>query len=564
MDLLHSDDSQTNGDISEAGMNESSKELLPKMIHNNTDVHGSGDSALWIKSSNPTGSSTAYLTDDSGDSVSPFSKKGGSGGGYNSKISNGRKYASVVILFLINLLNYMDRFTIAGVLVQIQQFFNISDSEAGLLQTIFVCSYMVAAPIFGYLGDRYNRKVIMIFGILVWSGATLGASFVTNPDFYWVFMIFRALVGIGEASYSTIAPTLIADMFEEEKRTPMYSLFFFAIPVGSGLGFVTGSAAASYFGSWEWALRVTPVLSVVVIFLMIFVIPTVKRGGADAVKPDVLEKLDAESEEKESYCNDLKHIFKNKTFMCITIGFTFMAFMAGSLSFWGPKLVAYSQVTVGALEPCTSNNCEYSSISFIFGVIICLSGFGGVILGTGISKVWKKTRKNADALLCGIGLLLAGPLMLAAFEITTYNLSISWLCIFLSNLFMCFTWTPSTDMTMYITMPSRRATANAVQILILHLFGDAGSPYIVGVISDYLRVGKPDTFATKFYALKYACYITPFACVIGGMFYLIGSLFLVADRKKVDDVLKGKSDSTIKLEIEMNEYEPVVSRESVC
>ena len=106
------------------------KELLPKMIHNNTDVHGSGDSALWIKSSNPTGSSTAYLTDDSGDSVSPFSKKGGSGGGYNSKISNGRKYASVVILFLINLLNYMDRFTIAGEFDQPQTLVSAASSVA--------------------------------------------------------------------------------------------------------------------------------------------------------------------------------------------------------------------------------------------------------------------------------------------------------------------------------------------------------------------------------------------------------------------------------------------------
>ena len=84
---------------------------------------------------------------------------------------------------------YIFLLSTTGVLVQIQQFFNISDSEAGLLQTIFVCSYMVAAPIFGYLGDRYNRKVIMIFGILVWSGATLGASFVTNPDVsYLVFV----------------------------------------------------------------------------------------------------------------------------------------------------------------------------------------------------------------------------------------------------------------------------------------------------------------------------------------------------------------------------------------
>lgn len=49
---------------------------------------------------------------------------------------------------------------------------------------------------------------------------------------FWAFLFMRALVGIGEASYSTIAPTLIADLFAKDKRTLMLMLFYFAIPVG--------------------------------------------------------------------------------------------------------------------------------------------------------------------------------------------------------------------------------------------------------------------------------------------------------------------------------------------
>ncbi len=67
-------------------------------------------------------------------------------------------------------------------LVQIQEFFSISNATAGLLQTVFVISYMVAAPLFGYLGDRYNRKLIMFFGILFWSGSTLAASFIYDKN----------------------------------------------------------------------------------------------------------------------------------------------------------------------------------------------------------------------------------------------------------------------------------------------------------------------------------------------------------------------------------------------
>lgn len=124
-------------------------------------------------------------------------------------------------------------FCSTGVLADLQKDFNISDSYAGLLQTAFIISYMVFAPIFGYLGDRYSRRLIMGFGIGLWSATTLAGSFM--PNYHW-FVVFRALVGIGEASYSTIAPTIISDLFVKDLRSKFLALFYFAIPVGSGLG----------------------------------------------------------------------------------------------------------------------------------------------------------------------------------------------------------------------------------------------------------------------------------------------------------------------------------------
>jgi len=63
-------------------------------------------------------------------------------------------------------------FFISGLLNDIQKYFGIenSNSAAGLLQTVFICSYMILAPVFGYLGDRYRRKYLMAVGILIWSG----------------------------------------------------------------------------------------------------------------------------------------------------------------------------------------------------------------------------------------------------------------------------------------------------------------------------------------------------------------------------------------------------------
>ena len=68
---------------------------------------------------------------------------------------------------------------------------------------------------------------------------TLLGSFVPSEHF-WVFVFMRGLVGVGEASYSTIAPTIIADLFSDQLRTNMLTIFYFAIPVGSGLGYIVG------------------------------------------------------------------------------------------------------------------------------------------------------------------------------------------------------------------------------------------------------------------------------------------------------------------------------------
>ena len=67
--------------------------------------------------------------------------------------------------------------------------------------------------------------------------ATFIGSFMMN---FWAFLFFRALVGIGEASYSTIAPAIISDLFTKDTRSRVLALFYFAIPVGTGLGYIIG------------------------------------------------------------------------------------------------------------------------------------------------------------------------------------------------------------------------------------------------------------------------------------------------------------------------------------
>ena len=208
---------------------------------------------------------------------------GGGEGKKNPRVSgpevSRQQWLTMAVLVFVNLINYMDRLTLAGVLDQVKQEFDANDARAGILQTAFIISYMLFAPVFGYLGDRYSRKYLMATGVLLWSVLTFLGSFISghpsnqgkgwaHPEFL-LFLSCRAMIGIGEASYSTIAPTLISDMFVGDLRSKMLALFYFAIPVGSGLGYIVGSETAKAMGSWHWGLRVTPGLGVAAVLLII-------------------------------------------------------------------------------------------------------------------------------------------------------------------------------------------------------------------------------------------------------------------------------------------------------
>ena len=147
----------------------------------------------------------------------------------------------LAVLTGLNILNYIDRNVLFAVQSDVKKEFLVSDAKIGLLTSAFFFTYMFAAPLVGWMGDRFPRKNIVVVGIFIWSGFTFLTWFVHNYD----QLLFRhAIVGIGEASYATIAPTLIADSFPPLKRGRMLSIFFLGLPVGSAAGYFVGGYLA--------------------------------------------------------------------------------------------------------------------------------------------------------------------------------------------------------------------------------------------------------------------------------------------------------------------------------
>ncbi|XP_068779259.1 protein spinster homolog 1 [Struthio camelus] len=439
-------------------------------------------------------------------------------------VSPRRARLTAAVLCYVNLLNYMDRFTVAGVLPDIEAFFDIGDGSSGLLQTVFISSYMVLAPVFGYLGDRRSRKRLLCLGIALWSAVTLASSFVPRQRF-WALLVARALVGVGEASYSTVAPTLIADLFAGTDRSRVLGCFYLAVPLGSGLGYIAGAKVKEAAADWHWALRVTPGLGLVAVVLLLAVVQEPPRGAMERGALDAPLRY-------TSWAADLRALATNRSFVLSTLGFTAVAFVTGALALWAPAFLYRSRLASGAREPCPEPRGCHADESLIFGALTCVTGVLGVGAGVELSRRLRPVTPRADPLLCAAGLLGSAPFLFLAVVCARATVLLTYVFIFIGETLLSLNWAIVADILLYVVAPTRRSTAEALQIVVSHLLGDAGSPYLIGVISDRLRRGAPDSFLAAARALERALLLCAFAGALGGAFFLAAALFLEGDRRR--------------------------------
>ncbi|XP_038061392.1 protein spinster homolog 1-like isoform X2 [Patiria miniata] len=431
-----------------------------------------------------------------------------------------RAYISTIILFLINLLNYVDRYTIAANLIAIQATYGIKDNDslAGLVQTVFIIGYMITSPVFGFLGDRYPRTITMSAGILFWAAMTLSGSFVPD-NMFWLFVLIRGLVGVGEASYTTISVTIIGDLFVGNRRTQMLMFYYFAVPVGSGLGYIAGKGIAEAFQDWRWALRVTPALGVLSVLCILFIIKEPTRGQAETGNHAIAS---------QRYLEDLKALLKNKTYLFTTLGFTSIAWVVGGLALWLVKLMELVY---------DYNGWKDTSVSFIFGAVTCAAGFLGVALGTVGAQAYRRYNPRADALVCAFGNILAAPFLFVGLTFAATQVGLAWAVILLGEICLFLNWALVPDILMQVLIPVRRSTGNGMQLLSGHLLGDALSPYILGAVADSIR-GGGQTYFERYQSLAYSLYMAVFFSVIGGGFFLAASLTIEGDREHMQATLR--------------------------
>ncbi len=387
----------------------------------------------------------------------------------------------LAILTGLNLLNYLDRYVLSAVLPPLQTELRLNDDQAGTIGTAFMIGYFATSPFFGYLGDRLQRKWLIALGIFVWSLGTVMTGFAGG---FATLLWYRVLVGLGEASYATISPSLISDNFPPARRNNALTIFYVAIPVGAALGNIVGGHIAAHY-SWRHAFIWAGAPGLLLALVMLPFSES-QRGLAEGRSSEYAAK---------PAMKDLFRLFKMCNYMLVVLGYTAYTFAMGGFALWGPTFLH------------RVHGVPIDRAGTFFGAVLVVAGLLGTLIGGFAATRWQRKNPAGYALTLGLSTLVAVPVGVLAFVVPQSNIAMVFLA---AAMFFLFLSTGPVNTLILETVPvNLRSSAMAISIFMIHLFGDVWSPKIVGRLSDHWQ------------SLQKALLILPGALLIGAILWLV-------------------------------------------
>ncbi len=361
-----------------------------------------------------------------------------------------------MLLFLtsINILNYLDRYLVPALLPLIQIDFMLNKEQSGRLVSAFVLGYVVFSPIFGYLGDRMNRPLLMAIGVGVWSLATMASAYVATLV---AFFLARAMIGIGEASFGTIAPGYIKDRGggDTVAVNNALSIFFCAVPAGAALGYFLGGTIAAA-SSWRNALLICGFPGIALAAALCFL----KEAPKNNVNLDV------------SLLRGVKEVLSLRVIRLAILGYILNSFALNGIA----AFVTTHGVDLGF---------SIDAITQLFGGVLVVTGLLGTFVGGRIASALSKD--SADPLsvmsrFCAIVSILAAPPLAAAFLVESKALFLVFA--FFAEL-LVFASVGPINSVLVLGAPKGLVTlTQGVTIFAINLFGAATAPVLIGALAD--------------------------------------------------------------------------------
>ena len=400
---------------------------------------------------------------------------------------------ALALLLAINLFNYIDRQILAALEPDIREtFFSAGDvyamTKTGALGSAFLITYMLVAPILGFLADRFSRWVIIGSAVILWSLASGGSGLAST---FAILVFTRICVGIGEGGYGPAAPTILADLFPIERRGKIMAIFCAAIPVGSALGYLIGGIIGAHWG-WRWAFYcvVPPGL---LLGLLCFWQRDPRITGEHLIRKTRLK------------VEDYLALFRTRSYVFNCVAQTVTTFVLGGLGFWIPAYLRFREQspTVGLS---------------IFSGITVVAGLVSTLLGGIVADKLRPRFPGSYFIVSGIGMLIACPIFIVSLYVP---FPAAWVAMFIAIFFLFLNTGPSNTAIANVSLPSVRATAFALNILVIHALGDVPAFPAIGYVGGHTNMRVAFLFVSGM-------------ILLAGVVWLIGVKYLPADTERVE------------------------------
>ncbi|CAN1857292.1 Probable sphingolipid transporter spinster homolog 2 [Linum perenne] len=398
----------------------------------------------------------------------------------------------LVIFCVVNLINYMERGAMASNGVNgspktctpngtctagtgIQGEFNLSNFEDGALSSAFVVGLLIGCPIFASLAKSYNPFRLIGFGLSVWMLAVIGCGLSFS---FWFIAICRMVVGIGEASFVSLAAPFIDDNAPAKQRTAWLGIFYMCISTGYAVGYVYGGLVGDHL-KWRYAFWGVAILMFPFVVLSWVMKPLQLKGATllhGTYIPCSLASESRKINQFSRFLKDMKVLLQSKTFIVSVLGYTAYNFVIGAYSYWGPK-AGY-------------NIYKMQNADLIFGGVTIVCGILGTLAGGFLLDYLTSTIRNAFKLLTGA--VLAGAIF--CFSAFCFKSMYGFLAFFAIGEVLVFaTQAPVNYVCLHCVKPSLRPMSMAMSTVAIHLFGDVPSSPLVGLLQDRINNWRKTT-----------------------------------------------------------------------
>ncbi|HYE49664.1 MAG TPA: MFS transporter [Azospirillaceae bacterium] len=426
----------------------------------------------------------------------------------------------LALLFLVNLLNFFDRTIPAIVNEPIRLEWGLSDLQLGLVgSSAFTVIYALAGVPLGRLADTGSRKRILCWGLSAWSGMTAATGLAQN---YLSFFLIRLGVGIGEASCTPAATSMIGDMFPAHRRATAMGVFMLGLPIGLVLAFFTTGAMVQAFGSWRAPFFIAALPGFLVAALVLLVREPA-RGAAEEVAV-----ADA------PVADPMRKVLRIRTMLWIVLAGVTLNF--GSYAGNG-FLVSLLQRYYGL---------PIETAAVLTGVIVGLTGLVGLTLGGRIADAVHRRGERGRLLFGAACLTAAAPLTFFALEAGAAALTSFVVLFAVGWLFQYAFYTTVYPAIHDVVQPRLRATAMALYFAGVYLLGGAAGLVVVGGLSDHfaeraMQAAGAAAMAEPFRAagLHGAMYLIPVMMALTGLFIFMASRTFAADAARMRREMAG-------------------------